>query len=177
MRLTTPELEDHVASVALLLERFGVNLDLGTHEELLLQRSPSGARWFAFRGLLPGERHSAGSIVGLREIWRPTNAEHLERAEYAYELLDHELDFRRAFHLHDAEAFVRRFQVVVHEHCERPIGTALCDHLAGSPVKDAYKAVTLLLDAWVDPAVPDCAGLPCLEDGDPGSAKTPVRRA
>lgn len=163
MRLTTAELEDHVAGVALLLERFGVDLDLGTSEELVLHRSPSGVRWFAFRGLLPGERHSAASIVELREIWRPTNGEHLERAEYAYELLEHERDFRRAFHLHDAEAFVRRFQVVVHEHCD-PIGTAPCDHLAGSPVKDAYKAVTLLLDSWVDPAVPDCAGLPCLEE-------------
>jgi len=96
VRLTTAELEDHVAGVALLLERFGVDLDLGTPEELVLQRSSSGVRWFAFRGFLPGERHSAGSIVGLREIWRPTNGEHLE--------------------------------------------------------------------AWVDPAVQDCAVLPCLEE-------------
>lgn len=41
-------------------------------------------------------------------MWHRTGTEELERWEYGYELLGHERDFRRAFHLHDRESFVPR---------------------------------------------------------------------
>ncbi|HET7026101.1 MAG TPA: hypothetical protein VFI28_00260 [Candidatus Limnocylindrales bacterium] len=88
-------------------------------------------------------------------------ADTFERAEYVYELLDHERNIRRAFHPHDAEAFIRRFQVVVHEHCEHPIGSSVCDHYEGSPVRDAFAGVRLLVDAWAG-ETPDCSALVCL---------------
>jgi hypothetical protein len=79
-------------------------------------------------------------------------------------LLDHERDFRRAHHLHDRDVFVRRFNVVVHEHCERPIGNVQCAHYEGSPIRDAFAGVVALLDAWTaDP--PECADLRCLPEG------------
>lgn len=163
MRLTPRALEDHLADVAHLLERYGVALDLGSNDDLVLDESPSGARSFELRGLLPDGRQRPRSVVELREVWRPTDAGHLERREYAYELVDRERDVRRAFHLHDPEWFVRRYAVVVHEHCERPIGTAPCPHVAGFPVKDAFRGVELLLRAWTDPDVPACDDLPCLD--------------
>jgi hypothetical protein len=58
--------------------------------------------------------------------------------------------------------FVRRFDVVVHEHCEQPIGTVECAHYEGSPVRDAFAAVVALVDAWIaDP--PECSDVRCLD--------------
>ena len=81
---------------------------------------PSGTRSFRLRTLLPDGRQPPLAVVEVREIWRPTGPDDaFERSDYAYELLDHERNARLAFHLHDAERFIRRHDVVVHEHCER----------------------------------------------------------
>jgi hypothetical protein len=165
VQLTRSALEDYLADVTELLERYGVVLDLGPNDDLALDESPSGSLSFELRGFLPDGREPPRSVLELREVWRPTAAEGLERWEYEFELLDHERDFRRAFHLHDRDAFVRRYQVVVHEHCEQPVGMAPCPHLAAKPVRDAFRGVELLVDAWMDPDIPDCSQLPCLEDG------------
>ena len=68
---------------------------------------------------------------------------------------------RRAFHLHDPEVFLRRFLVLVHEHCERPIGTSHCDHYAGLPMRDSREGIGRILAAWTDGF--DCHALTCLE--------------
>ena len=163
MRLARAALEDYLADIAELLERYGAVVDPDV--EPVIYASPSGARWFEVRGVLWDGPTPSRSIVELREVWQPTTDGAYERSEYEYELLDGARAYRRAFHLHDRAVFVRRFSVVVHEHCERPIGSAACDHYAGPPVRDAFAGVELLVAAWVDPADPDCEGLHCLEAG------------
>ena len=135
----------------------------GPDGDLALEESPSGSLAFELRGFLPDGRQPPKAVLEVREVWGRVEADAFERRGYAYELLDHERGFRRAFHLHDADVFVRRYAVVVHEHCERPIGIAPCTHVSGGPVRDAYRAVELLMGIWVDPSIPDCATLPCLE--------------
>jgi hypothetical protein len=118
---------------------------------------------FALRGFLPDGRTPPLSVLEIRERWRRLGPDQVERWEYEFELLDHERGVRRAFHLHHADEFIRRFHVVVHEHCERPIGTAPCDHVVGSPVRDGYRGVEILLEAWIEASLPDCSTMPCLE--------------
>ncbi len=163
MRPSLAGLEDYVARLAELLERHGVVLDLAPHEPVEIEESPSGALSYALRGFLRAGRQPPRSVLAVRERWDPIGSETVERREYEHELLDHERDSRRAFHLHDADDFVRRFSVVVHEHCERPIGTVPCPHLGGSPIRDGYHAVEVLLEAWTDPTIPDCPTMRCLE--------------
>ncbi len=163
MQLSIDGLEVYLSRVAELLERYGVVLDLGPAAPLVLEESPSGAMSFELRGFLPDGRVPPLSVIEVREQWRRLKANRFERWAYAFELLDHERAFRRAFHLHDRKAFVRRFHVVVHEHCERPLGKAPCAHITGPPVRDAYRGVDLLLEAWIDPRPPDCAAMTCLD--------------
>lgn len=163
MRLSIADLEDYLARIADLLERHGVVLDFEPTAPVVLEESPSGAMSFSLRGFLPDGRIPPLSVLEVRERWRRVAPDELERSEYEYELLDHERGFRRGFHLHDSEDFIRRFNIVVHEHCERPIGTAPCAHIEGSPVRDGYRGVELLLEIWMDPGLPDCAGMICLE--------------
>ncbi len=70
---------------------------------------------------------------------------------------------RYALHLHDTTFFVDAYRVVVHEHCEAPIGETTCAHYAGIPVADGFEAVDRLLAAWVRDTPPDCSTLTCLE--------------
>lgn len=163
MRLPLAELEAYLSGVAELLERYGVVLDLAPDAPLEVAESPSGALSFSLRGFLPDGEMPPQSVLEVRERWVSLGPDEVERSEYEYELLDHDRDFRRAFHLHDREDFVRRFDVVVHEHCELPIGTAPCSHFEAFPVRDGYRAVELLLETWVDPAVPDCRAMLCLD--------------
>jgi hypothetical protein len=163
VQLSIAELEVYLARIAELLERYGVVLDLEPTAPLVLEESPSGTQSFELRGFLPDGRVPPLSVLEVRELWRRLGSDRFERWAYAFELLDHERAFRRAFHLHDREAFIHRYHVVVHEHCERPIGTAPCAHIAGPPVRDGFHGVNLLLGAWIDPRPPDCASLTCLD--------------
>lgn len=162
MRLSISDLEDYLSRVAERLERYGVVLDLEAAAPLVLDESPSGAMSFELRGFLSDGRVPPLAVVEVRERWRRLAPDRVERWEYEFELLDHERGFRRAFHLHDGEYFVRQFHVVVHEHCENPIGVAPCAHVAGVPVRDGYRGVDLLLEAWIDPSPPDCEAMDCL---------------
>ena len=56
-----------------------------------------------------------------------------ERVGYGFEILHQELQYRRAFHRHDDEHFLRAFDVATHEHCETTIGYAVCNHYFGEP--------------------------------------------
>jgi hypothetical protein len=64
--------------------------------------------------------------------------------------------------VHFPEWFRARHLVLVHEHCERPIGRVACEHYEGSPIKDGFAGVVALLDVWTAEP-PDCASLRCLE--------------
>jgi hypothetical protein len=160
LRLTDEGLEDHVVLVASLLERYGVELDVPG--DLLIELAIDGTQTFDLRGTISLDPSSAQAIVEVRETWVLGESGGLERREYVYELIDHGRDFRRSFHLHDAAWFERRFLVVVHEHCERPIGAAGCGHYEGTPIRDAFAGVVALIDAWTaDP--PDCSEFRCLD--------------
>jgi PAS domain-containing protein len=165
VELDPAALEDYLADVAQLLERYGVVLDVAPDADIVLDETPTGALAFELRGFLPHGREPPRSVLGVRELWRPVSEGTYQRSEYEYELLDHDRGYRRAFHLHDRDLFVRRFQVVVHEHCEQPIGSPACGHYAGPPVRDAFAGVELLVGTWVDPDDPDCGALACLDEG------------
>lgn len=159
MRLTDDGLDTYLASVADLLDRYGLELD--SNDQSLTIDQSGDARRLGVRALLP-EGASTGAVVEIRETWVTVGAGVFERVEYAYELIDDARDVRRAFHLHFQEWFERRFLVVVHEHCEHPIGEVRCGHYEGSPIRDAFAGVMALIDAWTaEPA--DCAALRCLE--------------
>ena len=161
MQLFARELDDYMADLAELAERYGVTLDLGEDGPLTVELEPDGARRFSIIGVLPNGRQPDTSRVAIREKWQPVVNDRLERSSYRFELIDEARDYRRAFHRHDERQFERRFGVVVHEHCESPVGHSACAHISGPPIKDGHRAIVLLIDAWVGP--PDCAGLPCLE--------------
>jgi len=163
VRLSGSALEDYLADVVELLERYGALVD--EDPQPFINASPSGTRWFELRAGLPDGRVPSRSAIGVREAWQPVAADAFERREYEYELLDRDRDYRRAFHLHDREVFARFFDVVVHEHCEQPIGTSTCDHYAGQPVGDAFAGVEALVGTWVDPNEPNCGALTCLDAG------------
>jgi hypothetical protein len=156
-------LGEYLAAVAALLERFGVSLtSRGPDGDLELLEDPDGNLTFELIGTLPDGATAARSTVAVREEFQPIAADLYERRRYEFELIDRGHDYRRAFHLHSREWFERRHLVVVHEHCERPIGTVRCPHYEGSPIRDAFAGILALVTEWVDPPH-DCSALRCLE--------------
>jgi dihydrofolate reductase len=109
VQLSIEALEGYLSRVAELLERYGVVLDLEPTAPLVLEESPSGAMSFALRGFLPDGRTPPLAVLEIRERWRRLGPDQVERWEYEFELLDHERGVRRAFHLHHADEFIRRF--------------------------------------------------------------------
>jgi hypothetical protein len=157
-----------------------VTLDLRTHAAHLAQRVASTGADLAqprirytrddleadvsIRGDLPGSGIPKSSQVDLTERWvRPFRDQPWRLVEYAYELLDHERDVRFALHLHDQDWYVDNLRVVVHEHCDSPIGNVRCRHYAGDPIAGGHEAVDRLLEVWTRDAPLDCAALTCLE--------------
>jgi hypothetical protein len=156
------DVEDYLVRVAGLLERYGVTLQSpGGDHRLRLLEDDSGNLSFELVGDLPGDTSSTWTQVVVREQFLLHSVDRYARALYEYEIVDHQRDYRRAFHLHSPDWFERRFLVLVHEHCERPIGSVRCEHYEGSPIRDAYAGVTALMDTWTGPA-PDCSRLRCL---------------
>lgn len=119
MRGTYDEIADYLTRVAVLLERNGVMLRITEGKDLELhEHDLSGELSFELAGDLPDNRSPSRSELVVRETFERAAPDDYVRARYAYELLDHECDCRRAFHLHDPEWFERAFLVLVHEHCE-----------------------------------------------------------
>jgi len=115
-------------------------------------------------GDLPGSGLPRSSELQFRERWTRTYPDQPWRlTEYAYELLDYERDARFALHLHDQAWFVDTYRVVVHEHCEHPIGSVTCKHYAGAPVANSFDAVDRLLEIWTRDILPDCSASVCLD--------------
>jgi hypothetical protein len=155
---TAASIDEYLVALANLLERFGVSI---RGSEISLLEDRDGGLSFELVGALPDGGNPARAEIVLREGFDPESDGYV-RARYEYELLDRERDFRRAFHLHSPDWFQRRFLVVVHEHCERPIGAVECEHYEGAPIRDAFAGIGKLFDVWTD-APPDCAQLRCLE--------------
>ena len=162
MRLSERDLEEYVLDIAGLAERYGIVLEPGGNGETRIELGPAEERFFTMRGSMPNGRHPPPSVVEISERWASEGHEY-ERTAYRYELIDHERDYRRAFHRHDDRYFERAFGVLVHEHCESPIGRVGCPHFFGPPVRDGFRAVELLMAVWVGEAL-DCDALPCLEE-------------
>lgn len=162
MLLAAAQLEQYLLQLAEQAESYGIVLELEPGGDIAIEIEPDGKRRFTLRGSLPSDQRGSSSIE-VAERWHMAGREMFERSGYRYELVDRERDLRRAFHRHDDEAFEHTFGVVVHEHCEAPIGRFPCAHLFGPPVKNGYRGVALLMDSWVDDP-PDCASLPCLEE-------------
>jgi hypothetical protein len=162
VRLAAPAVDDYVSRVAELLERCGVALSRpGPGEPVEVLEADDGSLSFELIGSLPDGPAPAPSTLEVRERFRAVAGELFERDGYEYELVDRARDLRRAFHHHDPEWFERRYLVVVHEHCEQPIGETACDHYHGAPIRDAYAGVMALIDAWT--GAPGCSRLRCLE--------------
>jgi hypothetical protein len=167
MRVSAGECGEYLRQVATLLEQFGLIFSKPAEgEDLVLERSTTGALSYELCGELVGPQDGVPARVEIREEFVPLRPDVYERTRYAYDLRDEARGYRRAFHLHSPESFMREYLVVVHEHCERPIGTVECEHYEGSPVKDAFAGVRVLLDVWTD-APPDCGSLRCLDDRRP----------
>ena len=86
-----------------------------------------------------------------------------ERVGYAYELIDHPRDRRRAFHQHDVGRWLRELGVTVHQHCEEKVGRPACAHYLGLPIDDGFEGLDRLLEAWTSPGDLGCDGLRCAE--------------
>lgn len=161
MQLAGPAIDDYAVRIAELLERYGVVLTVpGPGHPVEVLEADDGSLSFELLGALPEGRDPARSTLAVRERFRSIGGDRYERDGYEYELVDRERSFRRAFHFHDAEWFERRYLVLVHEHCEQPLGQSACDHYHGAPVRDGYAGVVALLDAWT--GEPSCGGLECL---------------
>lgn len=163
MRGDYNEVVEYVVLVAQLLERYGVALRLpdGT-DELEVLEDPAGDLSFELLGDLLDCLTPSRSEIVVRERFDRVGQAQYARTGYEYEILDREQGYRRSFHLHDPEWFQREFLVVVHEHCESPIGHVSCRHHEGSPIKNAYAGVEALMNVWTGP-VSDCSRLTCLE--------------
>jgi hypothetical protein len=162
VRLRTSEVDDYILRLAELLERYGVTLTQpGPGADIEVHEADDGSLSFELIGALPGDTEPPTATVELREELEPDSGGY-RRARYEYELIDHGRDFRRAFHLHDPDWFEREYMVVVHEHCERPIANSTCRHYQGTPIRDGYEGVNVLLASWIAEP-PDCASLDCLD--------------
>jgi len=161
MRGSGEEIAAYLIRVADLLERYGVTLHIADAEGIDLLEDAQGRLSFQLMGALPAAPGMPEAEIAVRERFDPVRPDRFERTEYEYEVLDRERDNRRAFHLHHPEWFQRTYLVVVHEHCERPIGHAACDHYEGSPIRDAFAGVLRLIETWTGPE-PECSALRCL---------------
>ncbi|MBA3877081.1 MAG: hypothetical protein C0498_09130 [Anaerolinea sp.] len=163
MRGTQDQIAAYLASAANLLGRYSVDLALPSDSDAVeLLEDSNGNLSFELLGTLPGSQDVARSELAIREGFERLGPDQYERTRYEFELVDRGREYRCAFHMHFTEWFVERYQVVVHEHCERPVGRVACEHYEGSPIKDAFAGILKLIEVWTD-APPDCATLACLD--------------
>lgn len=157
------ELLVYLADLVQELERYAVALlppDDG--DEITLGREEHGGLVLDLEGRLPMSRRAGSVELALFERWRLIGADQWACVEYRYELRHHEIGYRRAFHRHDEEYFVRMYGVATHEHCEATIGVEVCGHYYGPPVADAFDGFRRLYGTWLADAKPDCLALDCL---------------
>ena len=159
--VTQGDLADYLVRFVEWAERLAITVI--DADPLLLGQEPGGTLVVDLEARLPARPRARAAELQLFERWRPLAHHGLVRVEYKFEMRHHEMSYRRAFHHHDEEHFVRKYGVVTHEHCEATLGVTPCGHYFGYPVRDAFDAVTRLYDAWMSGAKPDCSALRCLE--------------
>jgi hypothetical protein len=111
----------------------------------------------------PLPRRSADVLIVVFERWLQVGPDRYERLDYKFEIRHDELQYRRAFHRHDAEHFLGAYDVATHEHCEATMGYSACDHYFGEPIRHAAEGFMRLYELWLTDEKPDCSKLPCLD--------------
>jgi hypothetical protein len=160
---TTGELLGYLADVIEHGERYGA-IVAPPYDAPEVEWTREGERLAMNVEIHPPAGRRARVQITLAERWRPIGADRWELDEYAYELRDFGLDYRRALHQHDRDDFVRFFGVATHEHCEAVLGRPRCDHYAGVPCRDASDGLDRLYVIWTAGTKPDCSQLRCLKD-------------
>lgn len=154
----------YLADLVEQLERLAVTiLPPNDADDIEIGRDTDGALLIDLECHLPADRRSASVELDIFERWRQTGPDQYERTDYEFELRHHERGYRRSFHRHDADRFLRAFDVATHEHCEATLGYATCDHYFGNPVIDASDGFRRLYELWLSDVKPDCSGLACLD--------------
>lgn len=157
MSSSAPQLSRYVGGLTVYLRNFGAAVP-----EPELQPYDSGDIGFELEATLPGSNIPRPALVLAGEIWQPAGRRLYERVEYRYDLIEYPVNRRRAFHMHDPEAFRRHAGVLVHEHCEESLGDPACDHYFGLPFQTGYDALNALLSAWGQPGPLGCSRLRCM---------------
>jgi hypothetical protein len=155
------DLASHLIEIVEWGDRFAISW-IAVDEELVLGRESGGALVVDLEGRLPTKPRAQPVALDVFERWEPAPGGGYERGEYKFELQSHELDYRRALHAHDADYFIREFQVATHEHCESTMGVVACSHYFGFPVGHAIDGMSRLYDIWLTGDKPDCSALRCL---------------
>lgn len=160
---STNDLLAYLADLIVELERYAVTLlPPDDSDEITLGQEPDGSTVIDLEGRLPNSRRSKDVGLDLFERWQRFGGNEWLCVEYRYELRNHQIGYRRAFHRHDEEYFVRMYGVATHEHCEATMGVEVCGHYSGQPVSDAFDAFRRLYDTWLTDRRPDCLALNCL---------------
>ena len=153
----------YVADLVEQLDRFAVTLlPPNAGDDVALGREVDGSLVIDLECRFPVARRSPDVELDLFERWSPAGNDAFERAAYRFELRHRGLDYRRAYHRHDVDHFVRMFDVATHEHCESTMGVAACSHYYGRPVADAIDGFNGLYDLWLTDTKPDCGAIQCL---------------
>jgi hypothetical protein len=154
---TLHELQVHLGTLAAILWNYGASFPVPVLEQYV----DTGNVGFELTAELSGSDTPKPALIKLSEIWTPVRQGDFVRREYEYDLFEHPLDRRRAFHGHHPEHFAREFHVLVHEHCEEVLGQPACDHYFGLPV-DGYEAIRRFASVWGRPTPLGCANLLCM---------------
>jgi hypothetical protein len=160
---TADALLTYLADLVESIERLAVTvLPPNDAAEIALGRESDGSLLIDLDCRPPQVPGPADAQIEIVERWRRTRVDRYERADYKFEIRHRALQYRRAFHRHDAERFLRAHNVATHEHCEVTLGNPVCDHFAGDPVVDAMDGFQRLYALWLTGEKPDCAALSCL---------------
>lgn len=153
----------YLADLVEQIERLAVRvLPPNDADEIEVGREDDGSLVIDLECRPPLPRRSAEVEIRIFERWRPIEHDRYERVDYRFEIRHHALGYRRAFHRHDAEHFLRAFDVATHEHCEAALGYATCGHYVGEPVVDATDGFRRVYELWLTDEKPDCSTLSCL---------------
>ncbi|MHB8398461.1 MAG: hypothetical protein ACYDCI_05940 [Candidatus Limnocylindrales bacterium] len=153
----------YLADLVEQIERLAVTvLPPNDADEIELAREDDGSLVIDLECRPPLPPRSADVEIEIFERWRPIEHDRYERVDYKVEIRHHELGYRRAFHRHDAEHFLRAFDVATHEHCEATLGYDTCGHYFGDPVVDARDGFRRVYELWLTDEKPDCSSVPCL---------------
>ncbi len=159
---STDELLDYLADVIERAERFGATVMPPHDAETVAWEHDDDELAMDLAIHPPVATRSRLVEITLRERWRAIAGGRWELADYAYELRDDELDYRRALHRHDVDHLVRACGVATHEHCEATMGHPMCGHYEANPCRGALDGFERLYGVWLTGTKPDCSQLRCL---------------